>query len=235
MSETKNCQNCPVWKKSLFKDFDENLLSHVEKIKTYSVLKKGESLFDQDSSVLGLYCHGSGLAKVIQKDLQTEKIRFTRLVYPGDTSGHRSIFIESKYKGTAQIVSEEAEVCFIPTSEVLFFLSQNPTFAQNLIIKISNELNLSEEEKLAAKERTVRGRLAQLLFTLANQYSEQLNESEFMVRSEITKREIANLLLVADETIIRLMSDMQKEGLLRYEGRSLILTDLLKMHEQTKY
>jgi CRP-like cAMP-binding protein len=235
MSETKNCRNCPIWKESLFKDFDDVLLSHVEKNKKNLVLKKGESLFVQNSQVQGLFCHGSGLAKVIQKDIQTEKIRFTRLVYPGDTSGHRSIFIDKNYKGTAQIISDQAEVCFIPTNEVLYFLSKNPNFSQNLIVKISNELNLSEEEKLAGKEKTVRGRLAQLLFTIAKQYSEQINEIEFKVNSEITKREIANLLLVADETVIRLMSDMQREGLLRYEGKNLVIINISKMLDQTKY
>lgn len=235
MAPIKNCQNCPVWKKSLFRDFDNDLLSYLEKAKEEKILKKGDVLFRQNAQVEGLYCHAHGLAKVLQRDMSSDKIRFSRLVYPGDTSGHRSIFIDRSYKGTCQIISEDAQACFIPSSDVLYFLSGNPEFAKNLIIKISNELHQVEEEKLATKERTVRSRLALLLHTLASEYSDKLPSGDFQLKSEITKREIANLLLVADETIIRLMSDMQKEGLISYNGKYLVVADLEELKRQTIY
>ena len=171
---------------------------------------------------------------MIQKDLNN-KIRFSRLVFPGDTSGHRSLFIEKNYQGTQVGLSETVEVCFIPTSDILFLLIKNSSFSKNLIIKISTELNRSEEDKMATKEKTVRSRLALLIYNLALEYSEKTYENEYVIKTVITKREIAQLLLVAEETVIRLMSEMVKDEIINYHGKKLVIKDLLKILEQTKY
>lgn len=230
---SKNCQNCPVWTKSLFKDFDLDLLNWLQSKKKEKEIIKGETFFNQGSPVEGLYCHSHGLSKVIQKD-NNEKIRFARLVFPGDTSGHRSLFIQNHYQGTTIALSETANACFIPIEDILFLLKKSPSFAQNLIVKISTELQRSEEEKMASKERTVRGRLAELLIKLASEYSEVTEEGTYLVKNEITKREIAKILLVADETIIRLMSEMSKDQLIDYINRQLLIKDLKALIEISK-
>lgn len=225
MKFPKDCRDCPVWKKSLFKDFDQALINWVtEKKKTVTLTKK-EILFNQGQDVDGIYCHLSGLAKVVQKD-QKGNIRFSRLVLPGDTSGHRSLFIEIQYKGTADVLSDRLQACYIPKSDILYLLSHNASFAKNLVIKISSELIRSEEEQISAREKTVRGRLAQLLCELCDAHSEQISSKHFMLNSEITKVEIANFLSVANETIIRLMSEMKTEGLIAYKDKKILIKDL---------
>lgn len=234
MSCPVSCFKCPVWNKSLFKDFDSELVDWLAVKKNETIIKKGEILFRQGQIVEGIYCHSSGLSKVVQKDLNN-KIRFSRLVFPGDTSGHRSLFIEKNYQGTQVGLSETVEVCFIPTSDILFLLTKNSSFSKNLIIKISTELNRSEEDKMATKEKTVRSRLALLIYNLALEYSEKTHENEYVIKTVITKREIAQLLLVADETVIRLMSEMVKDEIINYHGKKLVIKNLLKILEQTKY
>lgn len=231
---SKNCQECPVWQKSLFKDFDPELLSWLQERKSDRMIIRGETFFNQGSQVDGLYCHSAGLSKVVQKD-NNDKIRFARLVFPGDTSGHRSLFIQNHYQGTTIALSETANACFIPIDDVLFLLSKSPSFAQNLIVKISMELRRSEEDKMATKERTVRGRLAELLLKIAHEYSEETDKGEYLVKSEITKREIAKILLVADETIIRLMSEMAKDGVIDYVNKHLLIKDIKSISDLSKY
>lgn len=225
-----NCKECPAWQKSLFKDFDEELLKWLASKKIAKKYNKGDILFSQGDQVDGLYCHSDGLAKVIQKD-NNDKIRFSRLVFPGDTSGHRSIFIQNSFQGTSIALSSSVDACFIPVEDILYLLSKNPSFAKNLIIKISHELKRSEEEQMATKEKTVRSRLAELIYRLGSEYSEILPDGKYLLKSEITKREFAKILLVADETIIRLMSEMMKEGLISYMGKRLVINDLKKIQD----
>ena len=191
-------------------------------------LTKKEILFSQGQNVDGIFCHLSGLAKVVQKDTKGN-IRFSRLVLPGDTSGHRSLFIETQYKGTADVLSEQLQACYIPKSDILYLLSNNPSFAKNLVIKISSELVRSEEEQISAREKTVRGRLAQLLCELCDAHSDRINKKQFLIKSEITKVEIANFLSVANETIIRLMTEMKSEDLITYKDKKLLIKDLNKL------
>ena len=209
----KNCTDCPVFKKSLFKDFNHELLSWLSSRKKPVSFHKKTFLFHQGNKVEGLFCHLQGLGRVVQTDAKGN-IRFSRFVLPGDTSGHRSLFIEETYKGSTDVISDDLQACFIPKSEILYLFSGNSSFAKNLVIRISEELNRSEEESIALKERNVRSRLAQLLYKLCLNYANQINDSQFLIRSEITKKDIANVLMVASETIIRLMSEMKAEGLI---------------------
>ncbi len=234
MSCPISCHSCPVWKKSLFKDFDSELISWLAARKESREILKTESFFNQGEEVKGIFCHFSGLTKVIQKDSK-EKIRFTRLVFPGDTSGHRSLFIQNTYQGTASVLSDDASACFVSTEDVLFLLSTSPSFAKNLIIKIAGELRRSEEDMMATKEKTVRGRLAQLIYNLAVEYADKLENGDYVIKTEITKREFSKLLLVADETVIRLMSEMMKEEIIMYTDKKLTIRDLEKVLDLTKY
>jgi CRP-like cAMP-binding protein len=228
MDFPKDCKECPVWKKSLFKDFDQKLINWITEKKETVILKKKDALFQQGQDVEGIFCHLRGLAKVVQKDAEG-KVRFSRLVLPGDTSGHRSLFIETRYKGMAVVISDTLQACYIPKEDILHLVSSNPSFARNLIVKISSELVRSEEEQILAKEKTLRGRLVQLLCELSEAHAEPVNGNQYLVKSEITKVDIASLLSVANETIIRLMSDMKSEGLIGYQGKKILINDLEKL------
>jgi len=230
MSIPSSCNSCSVFKNSLFKDFDDTHVSWLADKKQPHILSKKELLFSQGENVKGIYCHLQGLAKVEQKNASGD-IQFTRLVLPGDTSGHRSIFVEKEYKGTASVISDSLSACFISKMDVLNLLSNNPSLAKNLIIRISGELNRSEREVISVKEQNVRNRLAFLLFNLANEYADVINHSQLMIKTEITKKDIANLLMVANETIIRLMSDMKNEGLIHYHGKQIVIEDMDKLKQ----
>jgi CRP-like cAMP-binding protein len=229
-----NCQECPVFKKSLFKDFSPALVEWLGRHKTTKNYLKAEQLFLQGEAVRGLYCHAEGLIKVTQKD-ENNKVRFSRLVLPGDSSGHRSLFVSSTYRGTASVLSDTACSCFVSTEDVSYLLSKNPEFAKSLIEKISSELVRSEDTQIASKEKTLRSRLAQLLFELGQEFSAKINEDDHVIKAEITKRDLAAVLMVAEESVIRIMSEMARDGFIDYLDKKIVIKNLSKMFDQTKY
>lgn len=236
MSEVipKTCSDCPVFQKSLFKDFNQDLILWLANKKHAINLVKKDFLFHQGEKVDGIYCHLQGLARVRQLD-SGGKQRFSRLVLPGDTSGHRSLFIETTYKGSAEVISDSLQACFIPKSDVLYLLSDSAAFAKNLIVKISTELTRSEEETISVKEHNVRSRLAQLLYELSLNFSEKIDDTKFLLRSEVPKKDIAGLLLVADETIIRLMSEMKTDGLISYQNKKIVINNLEELKKACRF
>ena len=178
----------------------------------------------------GMYCHMDGLVKVTQKDKQGN-IRFSRLVMPGDTSGHRSIFVEDRYKGTAQVISDDFHACFIKKEDIMHLFTHDVSFAKNLVVKISHEVLRSEQEQIAVKESSVRSRLAQLLCQLCEEFADNINESQYLIKSAITKKELSQILSVASETMIRQMSDMKSEGLIDYQEKQILINDLSKLRK----
>lgn len=224
----KTCETCPAWPKSLFKSLTTEQLQLLEKMKSPNQFKKNEFLFKQGENVTGIFCNADGLIKTIQTD-RAEKIKFSRLVYPGDSAGHRSLFIEEKYKGSASVVSETANVCFISKEIILSLLTSNNEFAKNLIYKLASEIDQSISEQIDIKERSLFSRLCSLLLDLFNNFSEKNSDGQLILKITISKVEIARLLSVADETVIRMMSELKSESVIDSNGKTLILVDQSKL------
>lgn len=226
-SKEKSCVNCPVWPKSIFKNFNAEQLKHLDTIKKPQSRVKNESLFKQGESVQGIFCNASGLLKVGQKN-SSQKIIFSRFVFPGDTVGHRSIFVEDHYKGTCDVVSDAAEVCFFNKKDVVNLFGENNEFAKSLILKISQELDRSVNEHILLSESTAFSRLCSLLLKLFEEYSE-VKSGVPMLKSTIAKVDIARILAVTDETVIRFMSDLQKEKIIQSNDKIISLLNESKL------
>jgi CRP-like cAMP-binding protein len=234
MKSQLSCLNCPAFKKSLFKDFSIDLIHWLDEHKIYNTYQKSEQLFEQGQDVHGLFCHSEGLVKIVQKD-ESKKVRFSRLVLPGDSSGHRSLFVSSTYRGTASALSDSVCGCWISSEDISYLLLKNPEFAKSLIEKISSELMRSEDTQIASREKTLRSRLAKLLWELGEEFSVKINEEDVLINAEITKRDLAAILMVAEESVIRIMSEMARDGFIDYQDKKILIKNLSKMFEQTKY
>ena len=83
MNFPNDCHDCAVWKKSLFRDLDPELIQWITDKKQTVYLKNKEVLFKQGQEVEGIFCHMTGITKVIQKD-EKGNVRFSRFVLPGE-------------------------------------------------------------------------------------------------------------------------------------------------------
>ena len=216
----KSCVSCPVWTKSLFRSLTKDEVAQLAAEKTALSLKRQDELFGQGDATRGLYCLSEGLVRVEQRG-PSGKSRFIRLALPGDTAGHRSVFVDKTYKGTATIIADYAEACFIPSSTLLRLLGHSPNFAVHFVQKIAVELEKSEEDRLAIKEKTVRSRLAEILAVLGQKYADRTSHNSALLKSELSKVDLARMLSVADETVIRLMTEFKNDGLIGYAGRRI--------------
>ena len=71
-------------------------------------------------------------------------------------------------------------------------------------------------------------RLAALLLSLAERYAERgFSQTDFYLH--MPRRDIANYLGLAVETVSRLLAQMQDEGLLRVEHRHVLIEDLERL------
>ncbi len=190
--------------------------------------KKMETIFCQGDLVSGIYFLVDGLIKVTQLD-QFGKIIFTRLTMPLDTIGHRSIFTQKNFLGTAEVLSEVAKVVFISTEEVTKLMSVNVDFSRELIVKISSEILRLESNSFKVKDKTSFERVAEFLVHVAEHYSVIDSRGICKFKSEIPKNVISSILLMADETVIRAMSDLKKENIIGYEGRLICIKDMNKL------
>ena len=118
-------------------------------------------------------------------------------------------------------------------ADVLKLFSENSVFARSLIVKLAGELDRSVTEQIQMKELSSFARLCQLLEGLFENFSEVQNDAK-VLRSAISKVDIARLLSVADETVIRWMADLKREEIVDLRDRRLVLLNPAKLRAYAK-
>lgn len=217
-----NCRDCPVHRRSLFADLPPDELLRLQHEKNQITVEgKPTPIFTQGEQVRGLYCLGSVRAKVTEaRSLPGEGERLVRIARPGDTVGHRSIFIQSKYKGTALPI-ESGSYCHIPSDVVLRLLGSQSSFALGLMSKMARELSVIESRNAALHEKNVRERLAEVLTDLAREHGVGLDDGSIRIDVALKREEMAELVGAAEENIIRLLAEFKSEGLVRETAKRL--------------
>jgi CRP/FNR family transcriptional regulator len=122
------------------------------------------------------------------------------------------------------IALEDSEVCVVPFKLLDRLAVEVPTLRHNLFRLISHDLCRDHEMMLLLGSRPAEERLTLFLLDLAERYRARgYSAREFVLR--MTREEIASYLGLKLETVSRLFSSLQEEGLLQVQGRAIKLLD----------
>lgn len=123
------------------------------------------------------------------------------------------------------VALEDSEVCVLPFNELDELAHDIPLLRRNLYRFISKDICRDQDMMLLLGSRCAEERLALFLLNLADRYQARgYSSSEFVLR--MTREEIASYLGLKLETVSRLFSRLQEEGLIQVQGRAVKLLDL---------
>lgn len=222
----KQCSSCPSLKKGIFCDVNEDGLSSLGHHKVVNAYKKGQTLFAQGNPPFGMYCVSEGNIKITQTG-SDGKDSIVRIATSGDVMGHRSLFTEQFYKATATAL-DEAKVCFIDKKHILKMVQENPSVATNLLGKLGRDLGAAEQRIASFYQKNVRERLAEFLLLLKESHGVETEEG-LLLDIKLTREEMASIIGTASETLIRFMSELKNEGLVKQSGKKIVVLDEEKL------
>lgn len=211
----RDCGTCPAWKKSVFSELAPAVLDRIAAGKRPVELAKGGKLFEQGTPYDGIFCVARGSVKISQRD-RNKKEAIVRIAAPGDIVGHRSIFGGTHYRGTATAL-EVVSACAIPSSLVQELLTSEASLQIRLMSKLVKDIEVAERRLAGFALKSARERVAETLLIL----------QEGAV--ELTRAEISSLVGAAEETVIRIISELREAGLVGQDGRRLIVLDPEKL------
>lgn len=221
------CSNCNHKKDgiSIFCNLDINELDNVSEHKRNIVFKKGQVLFSEGNQPHGIYCIYKGKVK-IHKMGGEGKDQIVRLAKPSNIVGYRSIFNNDTYYASATAI-EDTEVCFISKQYVTDLIKNNNGFAFSIMNILSEDLKQAEEKITNMAQKHVRERIAEALLLLVEAYGYKADG--ITIDSSLTRREIANIAGTTTETSIRVLSDFDKDKLIKLNGRDIQIIDKKKL------
>jgi len=188
-------------------------------------IRKRDSLYRPGESFSALYAIRVGSLKTV---VLTEDGRdqITGYHMAGEIVGLDGIGGE-RYCCEA-IALEDSEACVLPFKRLDALAHDLPSLRHNLYRYIANDIRRDQNLLLLLGSRCAEERVALFLLDLAGRFRALgYSASEFVLR--MTREEIASYLGLKLETVSRLFSHLQEEGLIQIQGRAVKLLDVIAL------
>jgi len=217
-AKTSSCEVCSFRETNMLCSAEPEVWKYLDQVKQKIVYKPNQYIFYQDNEPLGLYSLSSGLITLQMSTL--EGVNHTlRYIKPGSAFGYRALFANEKYSASALTI-EKSEVCFIPKSSVMTIFQNFPNVSINLMQALSKDLKQAEQKWTDQIDKDATSRIAEAILFLQENFSHQ----------NWTRREIAEWAGTTPETVMRTLSQFEKEGLIdQSEGRNIKILNKNKL------
>lgn len=218
------CKMCSNLSRSIFKVLKSEEFDLISLKQTCSIYKKGDILYREGSRITGFYCVKTGSFKIYKTgvDYKPQIIAFAR---SGDITGYRSVLSNEPACTTCEAL-EESEVCYIPGTIIFELIKSNPDFALTIIQLTCKELDHANIFIKDIAQKTVRERLAEILFMLRDAFG--TDENGFIAVS-LTREDLSSIVGTATESVIRILSEFKNEKLLELKGKRIKMINEKKL------
>ncbi len=213
-----NCEFCEL--KDLFVDkLEGEELEYVCSKKTEKSFKQGEIIIREGSLIRDFVYLKSGLVKLFRTD-PLGKEQIITIAKPFDYVSLLSVFSTRRYHYTVTAL-EDSVTCNLDMQEIRSLISGNGTLALNLLDKMSKVADKIILDTLEIRKKHLRGRVAYLLLY----FSEKVYFStEFDL--PLSRKEMADYVGMTTENVIRSLSELRKDGILRIYGKTIQIVNL---------
>jgi CRP/FNR family transcriptional regulator, anaerobic regulatory protein len=225
-SDKVACQDCSLFQLCLPVGIDQSDLAEVDRIiKRRRPTQRGDQLFATGDKFRSIYAVRSGSLKtsVLTED-GSEQV--TGFFLPGEIVG-----LDAIATGVHTCVAralETTSVCEIPYDELETIGARIPSLPRQLLRIMSREMHHDQLLLLLLGKRSADERLAAFLFSLSQRFGLRgYSPSEFNL--SMSRNDIGNYLGLAVETVSRLFSRLQEDGILEVHSRHVQLRDISRL------
>jgi CRP/FNR family transcriptional regulator len=217
-----HCSTCSMRELCLPVGLSPDELRQVETVFGNRVkLRKGDSLYRAGEAFSSLYAVRIGSLKttVLAEDGREQVSGYHML---GDIIGLDGIGTD--HHGCQAVALEDSEVCVLPFERLEDLARNMSSLQHNLYQFLSREISRDHNIMLLLGSMRAEERLAVFLLNLSDRYRKRgYSSTEFVLR--MTREEIGSYLGLKLETVSRLFSRFQEEGLIQVQGRAVKLLD----------
>ena len=219
-----HCEHCQTRHSSIFCNTDHEVLADLSDSKSCMVYKKGDTIFHEGGHAFGVYCINGGKIKLSITG-EEGKEQIVRMAKTGDVLGYRAVLSAERYAATA-VALEDSNVCFIPKDQFLKALKGDGNLSFETMKLLSHQLREAEKKITHLAQKPVRERLAESLLFLKETYG--FDDGTQCISVQLSREDIANLVGTATETAIRLLSELNRDGVIELKGKKI---NILNMRE----
>lgn len=222
--EIPHCDFCNVCKKSIFHDLSDDAIAELNENKKCNFYTKGQLIFNEGNRINGIYCINKGKVKLFQvgSEGKNQIIKFAK---EGEIIGYRALLSDEPLSASAAAI-EDATLCFIPKAHFFKIITDHPNFNFKMLKLLSHELGDATKVITDLAQKSVRERVAEVLLILKETFD---LDDEKTLQVQLSREELANIVGTASESVIRLLSEFKKDGMIDLKGKNIMLLDIPKL------
>jgi CRP-like cAMP-binding protein len=221
MNTTCNCEGCEL-KGLFFGNFSNDEIESICSRKIERGFQKEESIIREGDEIKDFIYLKSGLVKLFRatSDKREQIISFAR---PLDFVSLLSIFSEARHNYSVTAL-EPSVACVLNLEEVKHIAEGNGHFALSVLEKLNRATDRIIITSLELKHRRLFGRIAYMLLYFSDEvYKQNLFELP------ISRKEMAEYIGLTTENVIRALSDLRRDGIIKISGKEIDIIDKEKL------
>jgi CRP/FNR family transcriptional regulator, anaerobic regulatory protein len=221
------CANCNLQELCLPRGLnaeDMEKLDHV--IKGSRPIQKNKHIFRGDDTFQAFYAVRSGSVKVYTLNESGEE-QIIGFYFPGEILGFDAV--EEHKHACSAVALETTTVCSIPYDKLNEVSSEIPNLQDQVFRLMSREITKENKLLLTISKRSAEERIATFLISLSSRFY-KLGYSAREFNLPMSRQDIGNYLGLTIETVSRLFTKFQKNGLIKIDKKRVSIEDMHTLH-----
>ncbi len=204
----------------------EDLRHHI----SFTNFKKNEFIFSEGDKPTGLQMLVDGKVKVFKEGFGSREL-IIRMAKPLSLMGYRAMFAAENHMASA-LTLEQSVVITVSSDFIFNRALKNSDFSSKLIRELCKELGFSNSRTVSLTQKHIRGRLAEALLLLMDQYGFERDRATLKVY--LSRDDIANLSSMTTSNAIRTLSNFAMEKVIAIDGRKIKILDSYRLDRISK-
>ena len=215
------CNECVV-RDLMFSHMPSEGSKYVCKTKIEKPYKKGEMIVKSGEEIQNLICIKEGLIKIYRSHMRNSD-QIISISKPFEFTYLLSVFSDTHYNFNISAL-EDTTVCFISLDNIKKMIAENGSFAMSLLQKLSTATDNVIKNFTNLNQKNLRGRVAYILMFFADDIYKS-----HIFSLPVSRKEIAELIGMTAENVIRIMSELRKEGIIRIRTKEIEIKDYQRL------
>ena len=224
---TSNCTEC-AFRSVLFENLSTEELDYLNSYKVEKKYFKGESIVEENDLINEFLYLKKGLVKLYKVD-RNDREHIISIARPLNFVGFLSVFSKDKYQYSIKAI-EESIVCYIDLKPLKEILVKNGLFAMEVLEKINKITDDILGNRMNICSKQLRGRIAFILLYFSK---EVYIKPEFEL--PLSRKEIADLIEMSTENVIRILSEFRKDDIIRIDGSKIEIINMEALERINKF
>lgn len=193
--------------------------------------KKNQFIYAEGDEPEYLWCLLKGKVKKFKEGVGG-RVQILRLIRPVQYFGYRAYFANEPYVSSAGAF-EPSTLGALPLALVREMIDNNRDLAWFFIRELSRNLGGSDTRIVNLTQKHIRGRLAEALMVLRDNYGYEDDEST--LRIYMAREDLANLSNMTTANAIRTLSTFVTEKLIAVDGRRIKIINEPQLRKISKF